>query len=280
MGYEWDEGKRLENLRKHGVDFAAIERFDWDSAVDVPSPRHGERRWVVYGYIEAHLHTAVCTVRGGAIRIISPRRAKAGSGGIMERPDDIANEISEAEWQEIIAGELSFAQIEVKYGEEVAIYAGIARDPDAEVLTDEDFAQARPFAEAHPQLAERLTRRRGKQKAPLKVRTTIRLDPDIAEYFQSIGPGWQKRLNEVLRRSLFGDATINNVPNVGEEDVIAQRVSPCHFLSLDDLVSPVREERYKVLVQTDERESTIWNQTETPEAPATHEVDVRVPAAA
>ena len=77
MGYEWDEGKRLENLRKHGVDFAAIERFDWDSAVDVPSPRHGERRWVVYGYIKAHLHTAVCTVRGGAIRIISPRRANS-----------------------------------------------------------------------------------------------------------------------------------------------------------------------------------------------------------
>ena len=137
----------------------------------------------------------------------------------MKRPDDIANEISEAEWQEIIASELSFAQIEVKYGEEVAIYAGIARDPDAEVLTDEDFAQARPFAEAHPHLAERLTRRRGKQKEPLKVRTTIRLDADIAAYFQSTGPGWQRRLNEVLRSTLFGEGTINNVLSSVQQDV-------------------------------------------------------------
>ena len=211
----------MENLRKDGGDFAAIERFDWDSAVDVPSPATASATGLFTGTLKRIFipRSAPCVAAQSESSVYEG--LTAGSGGIMEGPDDIANEISEAEWQEIIASELSFAQIEVKYGEEVAIYAGIARDPDAEVLTDEDFAQARPFAEAHPQLAERLTRRRGKQKAPLKVRTTIRLDPDIAEYFQSIGPGWQKRLNEVLRRSLFGDATINNVPNVGEEDVIA-----------------------------------------------------------
>ena len=28
--YEWDETKRAENRRKHGVDFAIVEEFDWD----------------------------------------------------------------------------------------------------------------------------------------------------------------------------------------------------------------------------------------------------------
>jgi uncharacterized DUF497 family protein len=30
--YEWDETKRAENRRKHGVDFAIVEGFDWDKA--------------------------------------------------------------------------------------------------------------------------------------------------------------------------------------------------------------------------------------------------------
>ena len=195
----------------------------------------------------------------------------------MERPVDIANEISEAEWQEIIASELSFAQIEVKYGEEVAIYAGIARDPDAEVLTDEDFAQARPFAEAHPQLAERLTRRRGKQKAPLKVRTTIRLDADIAEYFQPTGPGWQKRLNEVLRGALFDEVTINNVLNVVQADMVTQRRNRWNVLSFDDLTPPVITDDvlgqgapYDVFLA---RKLTIWEQVEMSEA---YQLAVRV----
>jgi uncharacterized DUF497 family protein len=31
--YGWDEGKRKANISKHGVDFAAIELFDWEDAV-------------------------------------------------------------------------------------------------------------------------------------------------------------------------------------------------------------------------------------------------------
>jgi uncharacterized DUF497 family protein len=32
MNFEWDEAKRLSNLRKHGTDFADIEDFDWQGA--------------------------------------------------------------------------------------------------------------------------------------------------------------------------------------------------------------------------------------------------------
>jgi uncharacterized protein len=30
--YEWDEAKRQKNLAKHGVDFPAIESFEWEGA--------------------------------------------------------------------------------------------------------------------------------------------------------------------------------------------------------------------------------------------------------
>jgi hypothetical protein len=31
--FVWDERKRTANLRKHGIDFAIVERFEFDSAV-------------------------------------------------------------------------------------------------------------------------------------------------------------------------------------------------------------------------------------------------------
>lgn len=73
--YEWDEGKRQSNLDKHGVDFAAIETFDWETALVGRSDRHGEVRFVAIGYIEDRLHQVVFTERGNLARIISLRRA-------------------------------------------------------------------------------------------------------------------------------------------------------------------------------------------------------------
>ncbi|MCE2450450.1 MAG: BrnA antitoxin family protein [Candidatus Latescibacteria bacterium] len=35
---------------------------------------------------------------------------------------------------------------------------------------------------------------------------SIRLDADLAEHFRNSGPGWQMRLNDALRRAVFGDA--------------------------------------------------------------------------
>ena len=31
--YEWDEVKRKANIAKHGVDFAAMDAFEWNTAV-------------------------------------------------------------------------------------------------------------------------------------------------------------------------------------------------------------------------------------------------------
>ena len=65
-------------------------------------------------------------------------------------------------------------------------------------LTDEQLASVRPFAEAFPDLAATI-RRRGKQKAPTKVSTTLRLSPEVVEHFRKTGSGWQSRIDGALK---------------------------------------------------------------------------------
>jgi len=71
--YEWNESKRADNLRKHAVDFAAIESFVWESAASFRDTRkkHSETRYVAYGPINARLHCVVYTVRGQNIRSLA-----------------------------------------------------------------------------------------------------------------------------------------------------------------------------------------------------------------
>lgn len=68
-------------------------------------------------------------------------------------------------------------------------------------LTAEDIAKAKPFAEAFPDLAATI-RRRGAQKTPTKVSTTVRLDRDVLARLKADGPGWQTRMNDTLRKAL------------------------------------------------------------------------------
>jgi uncharacterized protein (DUF4415 family) len=86
--------------------------------------------------------------------------------------------------------------------EEAAIQAGIASDPDNPEWTEEDFKNARPFAEVFPDLAESIMRSRG--RPPLetpKKQVTLRLDQDVIEKFRGTGRGWQSRINEALKRA-------------------------------------------------------------------------------
>jgi uncharacterized protein len=75
----WDERKRTANLRKHGVDFGIVERFDFDTAVIVIDDRkdYGEVRYRAFGTIDDRLHVLIFTARGAKTRVISLRRANA-----------------------------------------------------------------------------------------------------------------------------------------------------------------------------------------------------------
>ena len=81
-------------------------------------------------------------------------------------------------------------------------------DEDGEVgdLSEVDPALFRPASEVLPPaiyagLLE-MNRRagvRGPQKAPTKTRVSIRLSPEVVSAFKADGPGWQSRIDAVLK---------------------------------------------------------------------------------
>lgn len=66
-------------------------------------------------------------------------------------------------------------------------------------LTDEDFKHMQPMEKVLPADLQRAIGQRGRQKAPTKVKTTMRLSPDVVEHFKEQGPGWQSRINQALK---------------------------------------------------------------------------------
>jgi uncharacterized protein len=73
---EWDAAKAASNRDKHGIDFdEAIEIFYGPSLLR-RSDRNAEERWLAIGETEGRVVTVVFTWRGGALRIISARRAR------------------------------------------------------------------------------------------------------------------------------------------------------------------------------------------------------------
>ncbi len=86
-------------------------------------------------------------------------------------------------------------------------------DEEGEVreLTQADFSRGHPASRVLPEilgedLAGQMLRgrsgQRGPQRAPLKRRVTLRLDPEVLDFFKATGTGWQTRINEALRRAM------------------------------------------------------------------------------
>lgn len=75
----------------------------------------------------------------------------------------------------------------------------VSDNPEA---TDEELAQAKPFAEVFPDLAESIRRSRGRPpKTDAKLAVTLRLDPETIERFKSQGPDWRARMGAALKRA-------------------------------------------------------------------------------
>ncbi len=88
---------------------------------------------------------------------------KLKPGTVWPQPAKV--NLTEKEIEEIAAGPMTYGQIEEKYGEEVAIDVGIARDPDTREWAEEDFARAQPADDIVPQIVERWHRNQAKKKA-------------------------------------------------------------------------------------------------------------------
>ena len=70
------------------------------------------------------------------------------------------------------------------------------------MLTDEELASAKPFAEVFPELAASIKRSRGRPKVEKpRAAVTLRLDPDTVAAFEASGPDWRRRMAEIIERA-------------------------------------------------------------------------------
>ena len=87
MEFEWDEDKRQRNLEKHGVDFvdAVLILADVPLILEDMRRDYGEQRCLALGESRGLLFAVAFTIRDGAFRIISARRANARERRIYDR---------------------------------------------------------------------------------------------------------------------------------------------------------------------------------------------------
>jgi len=77
MNYEWDETKRLINIRKHGFDFRDAQDILEEAHVVIPSRHDGpEPRQLAIGLLQGRFVTVIYTMREETFRIISMRSAR------------------------------------------------------------------------------------------------------------------------------------------------------------------------------------------------------------
>ena len=77
LQFEWDENKRLNNIRKHGIDFVdAVIIFENDNVI-IEDDRfnYNEQRFIALGLLQGWVIVIVYTEREDIIRIISARKA-------------------------------------------------------------------------------------------------------------------------------------------------------------------------------------------------------------
>jgi hypothetical protein len=77
MQFEFDSQKSEINQTKHGIDFIAAQQL-WEDAnrVVIPASTSDEPRFLIIGRVAEKHWSAVFTLRGEAVRIISVRRSR------------------------------------------------------------------------------------------------------------------------------------------------------------------------------------------------------------
>ena len=82
---------------------------------------------------------------------------------------------------------------------------GPVDDPDSPELTAEMIRRMRPLREVDPEFVEAIKELRKRGRPPLqhpKVQVTLRLDEEVLNSFKEDGPGWQRQINEELKKTV------------------------------------------------------------------------------
>lgn len=78
----------------------------------------------------------------------------------------------------------------------------INKNGEVRELTADDLKEFKPLSESKPALFAKIKKgigERGSQKSPTKIPISIRVSPEVAEYFRAEGKGWQGRMDNVLK---------------------------------------------------------------------------------
>lgn len=77
MRFGWDIVKSNANKEKHGIDFETAKALWFDeNRIEIEAPHPVEKRNIIIAELHGKLWSAIYTIRGNAIRIISVRHSR------------------------------------------------------------------------------------------------------------------------------------------------------------------------------------------------------------
>lgn len=77
MTFEYDQNKSEANRQKHGIDFEEAQSLWLDfRGIEIKARTEGEQRRLLIAALEGEIWSVIFTIRDGAVRIISARRAR------------------------------------------------------------------------------------------------------------------------------------------------------------------------------------------------------------
>jgi uncharacterized protein (DUF4415 family) len=171
MRFAWDERKRRVNLKTHGFDFRDTPRVFEGPTFTFEDDRfdYGEQRFVTLGFLG-----------DVAVSIVHTETLSASMSSLfvelLEMKKRSSLKASKTDWKRIRA------------------------------MKDKDIKVSAEHPEAEMRHVVRGIVRRGLQPVPPKESIALRLDADVLAWFKSQGPGYQTRINAVLRA--FKDASL------------------------------------------------------------------------
>lgn len=86
MKFEYDPAKSESNKAKHGIDFEEAQAL-WNDErrLEIPAHFRDEERFALIGRIPETMWTAIFTLRGEAVRLISCRRSRKEEVALYEQ---------------------------------------------------------------------------------------------------------------------------------------------------------------------------------------------------
>jgi uncharacterized protein (DUF4415 family) len=164
MRFTWSEAKRTLNIEQHGLDFVGAQRIFEGPTYTYEDDRfdYSEQRFVTLGILDEFVVSIVHT----------ERHAWSASSHCARRRNmskRFSSKTSRTDWSRVRG------------------------------MADRDIAVSAEHPEASVKHIVRGIIRRGLKPVPRKASISLRLDADVLEWLKSQGPGYQTRINAILR---------------------------------------------------------------------------------